>query len=151
MGIRRTLVGFLALGTFGCQSVPPPALDVMQAACVAQRYLSINGFFMEPATQAQISVTTADERAYLVNGKVDYARLLADRHNRFTGALRGVRVPEDHAKYMVIYGPANSHPNCVHVSAGGGFAYIPEAPCDDALPLIKLSESKLSCPDLQRN
>ncbi len=141
---QLTLLG-MSLALSACQSRPSVPPDVAQAACTAQRYMSINGFFAAPAERARLTFTPADERKYFVNGKIDYEWVLRDRHDHFTGALQGVRVPEDRSKFLVIYGPASADPNCLHVSADGRIAYFPETACDETIPLIKVRESQLSC------
>jgi hypothetical protein len=129
----------------GCQTRPAVPTDVMKAACVAQAYLRVNGFFDAPTEPIKVTMTTADARIYTENGHIDYERMLTDRHGTYAGKLRGARAEPD-GGYRFFYQPARREPRCLAVDAAASFAWFPVNDCQNEAPDLDLRERNLRCP-----
>jgi hypothetical protein len=132
---------------------PVVSADLMRTACLAQRYLQVNGFLDAPTDRLGVMLRSSDVLIYTESGLINFDRLLADRHGTFTSKLLGVRpVPEEWGHtFFFFYGPMREGARCLAVNAfdsiaSDSFAWFPENNCAGEVPTMKLREGDLKCP-----
>jgi hypothetical protein len=126
-----------------CASIRDPEVS-LRAACSAHQYLEANGFLMSPvADRSSIDLGMWDKLNFERDGIMDWAKLLADRHGRFSDRLYGV-MANGSDQYLVAYKGDDSF-SCVSVSSDMRMIHLIEAPCVPSGSIMKLVDHSLRC------
>lgn len=120
------------------------------AACAAQAFLRANGYLDTAPTLAaeDLQLELWDGVTYWKDGVFDYATMIRDRRNLYSGRLQGVLTEAD-GYFSVVYrleGQRNRGRSCLVVTPDLRSVVIMHATCTPQRPVKRFSERRLSCP-----
>jgi len=126
-----------------CATVSDRHPDEMRAACAAQEFLRVNGYLHELAN-GPVALELMDGIGYgnEDDGSIDWARLAADRRDRFSNRLAGVT---RHAEgYSAFYDLGGGVAPYVAISPDLSQTRVTHAPRRNQ-PEVSITEQTLSC------
>lgn len=126
----------------------PLSPDENNAACLAQRFLAINGYLDVPAVNDRSRITLAmwDRISYEKAGVIDWDKLLADRRGRFSGRLFGIT--RNLGDYLLVY-KFDLAMACLRIAGDFASVHLHESNCQPKPDTVKrVQEADLRCDGL---
>jgi hypothetical protein len=127
----------------GCATVAERHPNEMRAACAAQEFLRVHGYLHELAN-GPVALELMDGIGYgnEDDGSIDWARLAADRRDRFNNRLAGVtRHAEGYSAFYDLGGGVRPY---VAISPDLSRLRVTHAPRQNQ-PEVSITERTLSC------